>query len=195
MTKRLSEYKTLHQPFERPKLFLSSLRLVNKAILDETLACLFHTADIGLYDWLKVNWIMNHMGANPCVPLFNHIRILRLLEVNNHYISYTKYPYDHERGVSVAAHANSVHCRLLSKCANVHTLTLKAPYFSIASHEYDQYRGYSIDDYFKDFDLQVVLALKHLRKVVVVGAAKHKMTVNGIHGFVYLQGCSQKLEI
>jgi hypothetical protein len=159
------------------------LCLVSKAILDGTLACLFHTADVSFHDWEKVSWVLSHMGASPCLPLFNHVRILRLLQVNSYYTSLTNYPHDHEKGVAIAALTNSTHCRLLSKCANVHTFTLTfhAPYLVIDSGFYDQYRGYPIDDYFNDFDLQVVLAMKRLRKVVIVGQAKYETAVNGIH--------------
>jgi hypothetical protein len=74
-------------------------------------------------------------------------------------------------------------------CANIHTLTLtfRSPYEAVGDG-YDDYRRYPIDDYCKDFDLQVVLALKHLRKVTVLGVAKHKKAINGISGFDYLQG-------
>jgi hypothetical protein len=58
----------------------------------------------------------------------------------------------------------------------------------VATNHHAQYRGYPIDDFLKGFDLQVVLALKHLRKVTIVGVAWHTIATNGVSGFTYLEG-------
>jgi hypothetical protein len=142
----------------------------SRAILDETLSCLFRTANIGLEDWMKVN---SFMCKTLHVPLFDYVQILRLSGVNYQCIPYPDLERNHQEDINVAAHSNSVHCQLLTKCVNIHTLTItfRAPSWIGGNNHHAQYRGYPIDDFLKGFDLQVVLALKHLRKVTIAGVA------------------------
>jgi hypothetical protein len=135
---------------------------------------------------MQVNRLMNRANA---VSMLECVRILRLSQVNNYCVRNESFQHNNQQELRLAAHSNSVHCGLLSQCANIHilTLTFRSPYW-IVSGDPTQYRGDSIDDFLKDFDLQVVVALKHLRKVTIVGVTWHTIATNGISGFTYLDG-------